>query len=388
MAQVAHNQRESKAGKSLWRTLRAWYDSLPGLILWPTTRGWVVCLSGIAWIMVAMVNHALFALILGWACVALTGVSLLCACFSLHGIKVTRASGGEAVCGQLLYLPLRITNEKWRRRQPIIVQERLPFALEERTSYVVPPMGGHSEMTLERQVLPVRRGEYRLPWVILRGGDPAGLFCRKRKVRLPISVVVYPSLEEIPDLRLPQDDSFLVSTGAPAAVAGSSQDFYGIREYIPSDGMRNIHWRSSARCRKLMVKEFERTSMVSVVIFLDAYKEYVDRKGGRNLERLISRAASIFTRCSNLYCSVAFASGGSAPVIFRPKVASELRGELMYHLATMTAGDVKLGPMIDELAPLISPGATVFCLRLNHQDKEVNTAITAMTNMGIDVRMM
>ena len=358
------------------------------MFLWPTTRGWVICLSGVAWIMVAMVNHALFALILGWACVALAAVSLLCAFFSLSGISVSRAPGGEAICGQLLNLPLRIMNTKWRRRQPIIVQEWLPFAAEARTSFVLAPMGGHSEILLERQVLPVKRGEYKLNGVILRGGDPAGLFCRRRKMRLPITIVVYPHLEEMPDLHLPQDDSFLTSTGAPASIAGSSQDFYGIREYIPSDGMRNIHWRSSARCRKLMVKEYERASMMSVVIFLDAYKEYVDRKGGRNLERLISRAASIFVNCAELYCSVAFASGGNAPVVFKPKSANELRGELMYHLATMTAGDVKLGAMIDELSPFISPGATVFCLRLNHQDKEVNTAISAMSNMGIDVRMM
>ena len=358
------------------------------MFLWPTTRGWVICLSAAAWIMVAMVNHALFALILGWACAALVLVSLLCACFSLHGIQVSRAAGGDAVCGQLLNLPLRIVNSKWRRRQPIIVQEVLPFAWETRTSFVLPPLRGHEEVRLEREVLPVKRGEYKLNAVILRGGDPAGLFCRRRKIRLPMTIVVYPQLEDIPDLRLPQDDSFLTSTGAPEAVSGSSQDFYGIREYIPSDGMRNIHWRSSARCRKLMVKEFERTSMMSVVIFLDAYKEYVERKGGRNLERLISRAASIFVRCTEQYCSVAFASGGSSPVIFKPKAANEMRGELMYHLATMTAGDVRLGPMIDELSPHISPGATVFCLRLNHQDKELNTAIAAMTNMGIDVRLM
>ena len=95
------------------------------MFLWPTTRGWVICLSAVAWIMVAMVNHALFALILGWACTALAIVSLLCACFSLHGIQVSRAAGGDAVCGQLLNLPLRIVNTKWRRRQPIVVQEVL-----------------------------------------------------------------------------------------------------------------------------------------------------------------------------------------------------------------------------------------------------------------------
>ncbi|MBI4928095.1 MAG: DUF58 domain-containing protein [Anaerolineae bacterium] len=44
----------------------------------------------------------------------------------------------------------------------------------------------------------------------------------------------------------------------------------GVREYFPGDALRSIHWPSSARKDRLMVKEFEQDPQADVWIFLDA----------------------------------------------------------------------------------------------------------------------
>ena len=44
----------------------------------------------------------------------------------------------------------------------------------------------------------------------------------------------------------------------------------GVREYFPGDALRSIHWPTSARRDRLMVKEFEQDPQADVWIFLDA----------------------------------------------------------------------------------------------------------------------
>lgn len=42
----------------------------------------------------------------------------------------------------------------------------------------------------------------------------------------------------------------------------------GVREHVPSDGFRHIHWKASARHRNLQVKVFEPTTTLKVILFL------------------------------------------------------------------------------------------------------------------------
>ena len=44
----------------------------------------------------------------------------------------------------------------------------------------------------------------------------------------------------------------------------------GVREYVPGDPMKRIHWPSTARRGQLIVKEFEQDPQAEVWFFLDA----------------------------------------------------------------------------------------------------------------------
>lgn len=46
----------------------------------------------------------------------------------------------------------------------------------------------------------------------------------------------------------------------------------GVREYVPGDALKRIHWPSSAKKNKLIVKEFEQNPQASIWLFLDAQK--------------------------------------------------------------------------------------------------------------------
>jgi len=56
---------------------------------------------------------------------------------------------------------------------------------------------------------------------------------------------------------------------AAAPRAGSGTELFGVREYRPGDSLRRIHWRSSARHGKLVVREFEPPGVQTLGIFVD-----------------------------------------------------------------------------------------------------------------------
>jgi len=351
----------------------------------PTWRGWVIGLSSILWLLVSLVNQTLFAFLLAAFAAALTGISLLSALLSLRGISLRRAPAGDATVGQMLSLPLEVFNNKKRRRQDLIIQEELHCAPESTNLQVLPPLPGRGKIILDRRVLAVRRGEFKLREIVLRSGDPAGLFFRERKFILPATVVVYPPILPLPDLFLHKYEASPTTTGNPISIAGTSQDFYGVREYNINDGMRYIHWRSTARYGRLMVKEFERNAVASAAILIDAQEHFVSESLLSNLEYQVQAAASICAHCSDMYCSLAFASGGSKLTVVPPGASSSVRYDILYSLATLKPGNVTLLPVLNELLPLLAGNTVVFCLSLS-DSPPLRRALEALKQSGMEVR--
>ncbi|WP_394215658.1 DUF58 domain-containing protein [Brachybacterium vulturis] len=80
--------------------------------------------------------------------------------------------------------------------------------------------------------------------------------------------------------------------GTPSSDLSSSDiAFHALRDYAPGDDRRHVHWRTTARTGKLMVRQFEETRRSHVVVALDNLAEHfasVDE-----FELAVSTAASI-----------------------------------------------------------------------------------------------
>lgn len=112
------------------------------------------------------------------------------------------------------------------------------------------------------------RGRYRLGPVSLTAGDPFGLFRFKREFQFKQYITVYPPTFEI--------NRFEAMAGvlpggniANRPTPHTTPNITGLREYRPGDGLNRIHWASTARQRKLIVKEFDFDPTIDVQIFLD-----------------------------------------------------------------------------------------------------------------------
>jgi uncharacterized protein (DUF58 family) len=117
----------------------------------------------------------------------------------------------------------------------------------------------------------VRRGGFKLGPTRLVSGDPFGLFRNERIFPAEHSLVVLPMIYEI--------SSFLSPPGllpGGQVIRRKALDVTphasGVREYVPGDPMKRIHWPTTARRGQLIVKEFEQDPQAEVWFFLDAQR--------------------------------------------------------------------------------------------------------------------
>lgn len=115
----------------------------------------------------------------------------------------------------------------------------------------------------------LERGEVILGPTILHSGDLFGLFAFQKVTSHVKHLVTLPYLVDI--------NSFPYPPGL--LPGGKAQRFRsldvtphaaGVREYVPGDALKRIHWPSSAKKNTLIVKEFEQNPQASVWILLDA----------------------------------------------------------------------------------------------------------------------
>jgi len=356
--------------------------------VFPTLRGWLVLGGAFLWLAVGEVNHNAPCLILGAGLLALFVTGLPFALTAVRGFDLERGAPGEAVVGHRVDLPLVLRNRLQRRRSDVIVVENLPFTGPGDRVHLVSRLGPVEERIVPRGVLVLRRGEFDLNVVRLRGGDPAGLFATERRFHLPQRVLIFPASEPLPDLRFQQERAIAAPTGNPFGQAGTSLEFYGIRTYNPADGLRCIHWKSSARLGRLMVREFERTGIPSLAVLLDAQEKFVSGDDyWSNLEYLVRVAASLCRHAGGLYCRIAFAAGGAEEILIPSRFSTRGEWEMLRALALLRPGPIGLAEIILRLGETLPRRTHVFCFSLSSAPG-IKRALALLQQHGMQVHWL
>jgi len=138
-----------------------------------------------------------------------------------------------------------------------------------------------------------QRGLFTFGPVDLRYGDPFGLFTRTLRVAGSRSVVVSPVIRPVGSL-----DALAPSTAGDEQPRGRALDIppnaTTIREYVPTDSVKRIHWASSARLGRLMSRSFETREGGDAWIVLDLQGSvHAGEAPESTLEYAMSLAASI-----------------------------------------------------------------------------------------------
>jgi uncharacterized protein (DUF58 family) len=147
----------------------------------------------------------------------------------------------------------------------------------------LPPRGERSMLVQQHLG---RRGLHRLPPISLRTTFPLGLVETTMETECEEEVLVLPRLGRI------REDTLRRQKGGEARWLlelkrkDQQGEFRSLREYQPGDDPRHIHWPTTARLKKLHVREFERREMYRLLILLDTYMPPGDGADlGARLER-------------------------------------------------------------------------------------------------------
>ncbi len=134
------------------------------------------------------------------------------------------------------------------------------------------------------------RGIYRLTGLRAATPFPFGLFHKKTLISLEATTTVCPKLTPLPAAL----SQVLAPLGQEQGLVrrGPGMALYNLREYQPGDDSRAIHWMTTARTSKLMIKETEAEDQQRVTIFLSLLSPVADED---NFEHAVSVTASLLT---------------------------------------------------------------------------------------------
>jgi uncharacterized protein (DUF58 family) len=220
----------------------------------------------------------------GWVMVLLSGLlaTLVLATawpgLSLATARVSVTGGRDGTVGRPLSLRLEVTG----CGQHLMARVLSPTNTSGEWVRAVVPSAG------ETSVVPEQRGVVREVVVELRGGGPLGLVWWTKKARLALEhpIEVGPVPAEPAGLPLARAGG---AGGDPRAGAGLDV-VRGVREYVPGDPARLVHWPSSARRGSLVVKELDDPASRRLAIVVDL------RGAADAAEAAASRAAGLANR--------------------------------------------------------------------------------------------
>jgi uncharacterized protein (DUF58 family) len=196
-------------------------------------------------------------------------ISWLTSYFSIRGVKFRRSARTlRSQVGQIFEEQYEVRNTGRFPRLWIEVQDEsdLPGT---RGSHVLTMIGGRESRSYLARTRLTERGVFPLGPTIIGSGDLFGLFPVSRTIKNQDSLLVYPMIVNVDDFPnppglLPGGEALRRRT--PQITPNAS----GVREYTPGDPLNRIHWISTARRNRIMVKEFELDPLADVWVFLDA----------------------------------------------------------------------------------------------------------------------
>jgi uncharacterized protein (DUF58 family) len=245
-------------------------------------------------------NNLLY-LLLGWLLSFIIASGILSE-MTLKRLTVERRPPPRVFAGEPFLMEVMIRNHKPRRASYSIEVEDLAGStpLDKRCYFLKIP-AGKAQRTSYRHTF-VRRGLYTLTGYRIATKFPFALFRKARDVDAPLEVLVYPAR-----VLVPRPAPRTQARGeATAHRTGRRGEFFGLREHRPGDDRRDVHWRSSARTGRLLVREYEDEHARSVVIGVDSALPEAARDAAQDgaitpeieaqiasVERAISVAASL-----------------------------------------------------------------------------------------------
>lgn len=264
----------------------------------------------------------------------------------LKSVTVNRQMPRRAIAGNFVGIEIQVHNSK-RVMASHMLEVRDSVAGEElknnshdeegSVTFVRVPAG---ESRIGRyQLRFAKRGRYRLGPLRISSRFPLGIGERGQIFNDVAELIVHPELGRLLPAWSRQQKEMAESSSRVRAQQGLFDDeFHRIREYREDDNPRSIHWRSSARRGRLMVREYQQQRHADSLIVLDLPSQADWSAEAREMS--ISLAATVCVEQSRAASGDRFilAIAGESPLIVSSRSPGGFREESLDALAVCRPG--------------------------------------------------
>lgn len=323
--------------------------------------------------------------------VLLIFVSMVLARVSVTSLRFSRNAREQRLeLGKILEERIEISNSGYFRKPWLEVRDGSTFP-GTLTSRVLSKIGKHELRNFSSYSLLRQRGNYHLGPTRLAAGDPFGLFKAEVEFASTQSVLVLPYIVELrwfpfPPGYLQGGRVFRQKTLEVTPHAA------GVREYAPGDSLNRIHWPTTARRERLMVKEFEKDPQADAWIFLDAQRgthrciaERMEKEKEQfwfwktqqdfklpedSFEYAASLAASVAKYWIRNQRAVGFCAAGQRFITLPAERGERQLGKILEILALLDClGKMPLFALVESQAPHLVKGSTVVLITASAEDQ-------------------
>ena len=308
-------------------------DPVLGVLRWVSPLGWAVLALGVlGWAVGARLGWTEW-LMIGAAALALFACCLLLAIGRTQVSIRTMVDPVRVTVGDPATGCIEVTNESRRGMLPLLVELPVGVSAARFTLPTLGAGGAHEELfvvpTSRRGVIPVG------PATTVQG-DPLGLVRRTLRWTDVTELFVHPrtiSIESI-GAGLLRD----LEGETTQDLSMSDLAFHALREYQPGDDRRYIHWRSSAKAGRLLVRQFLDTRRSHLAMVIDA-DPAAYTGGADEVETGISAAASLAVRAimdeqdTTVVCRDQRASRTTGPLTLDALARAEVGADDLFALA-------------------------------------------------------
>jgi uncharacterized protein (DUF58 family) len=297
---------------------------------------------------------------------------------SLRRLEVHRRFPRAVCAGDLLSVTLQLKNARTRLGSWAVVAEesierqgentrpgcRHPPARKKPlgTEVFFPYLPAGQERAGSYRGRLMQRGRYDLGPVQLSTCFPFGFFRHTIRLGARDTVDVYPRLGRLTRGWLARPRQAFAGSDRRQHRPGPEGDFYGVRPWRHGDGLRIVHWRSSARTGKLVVRQFEQPRNRDVAVLLDLWQPvHPERSDRENVELAVSFAATVLADlCRQGGSQVHLATFNTrAECVSGPASAALLQNMMMTLALVEAQTEDHLPALLEQTLGQISQGAEV-----------------------------
>jgi len=231
------------------------------------------------------------------------------------------------------------------------------------------------------------RGLYTLGPITMRTGDPFGFYSVVLEYPTAIPVLVLPQVVELPTIAI-----------APGGRAGEGKvrpkvlertvSAASVREYLPGDHYRWIHWPTTARRDNPFVRILDSAPAGDLWIVIDTNKRVHLGRGMQSTEEhAVVLAASLADRGLQSGRAVGLAAADHELVWLPPRGGETQRWQILHSLALLSQGNHRLSDLLLRLSGVLGRDTSLVVLTPDAEPSWVE-ALASLMRSGISPTVM